>query len=207
MYSYFIKDGGVQKVNNVLVSLNYFYHGAINITTNDEGIFINSPYDGQYMTMATMATGTLVKDSIQPLNLRSRYVLGGLQMVFPQPVVKGTFDIVKKTNMLRGDEDGVVLKVTSKGETKQVGLLGGEYLSNPFEKVTVGGLDISLKYGAKIIQLPFSIKLNDFIADRYPGTENRYSAFASEVTVIDENKEDFNYRIFMNNIKDYFRHR
>jgi len=202
-YNYFLKEGQVQSINNVLVAFNSPYHGAINIINKEEGLFINSPYDGQYMTMATMATGTLVKDSIQPLILRSRYVMNGLQLVFPQPVVKGTFDLVKKTNFMRGDEDGVVLNVTSKGETKRVILLGGEYMSNPFEKISVGGLDISLKYGAKLTQLPFSIKLNDFIADKYPGTENRYSAFASEVTVIDELEGDFNYRIFMNNILNY----
>lgn len=201
--TYFIKEGQVQKVNNVLVSLNYQYHGAINIINNDEGIFINSPYDGEFMTMATMDTGILVKDSLQPLNLRSRYVFGDLQMVFPKPVIKGVFDVVEKTNFIRGDDDGVLLKVTSNGETKRVGLLGGEYLSNPFQKISIGGLDVWLKYGPKIRELPFSIKLNDFIADRYPGTENRYSAFASEVTVIDEQEGDFNYRIFMNNILNH----
>jgi len=201
--NYFIKEGKVYNINNMLVSLNFQTHGAINITSNDEGLFINSPYDGQYMTMATMEMGTLVKDSLQPLNLRSRYVIGNLQMVFPKPVIKGVFDIIEKSQMLNGNEDGLLLKVTTKDETAHVGLLGGEYLSNPFERIKLGGLDIALKYGPKIRELPFSIKLNDFIADRYPGTENRYSAFASEVTVLDEQEGDFNYRIFMNNILDH----
>ena len=53
--------------------------------------------------------------------------------------------------------------------------------------------------------MPFSIKLNDFIADKYPGTEKSYSAFASEVTVIGD--ESFDYRIFMNNVLNYRGHR
>jgi len=138
-----------------------------------------------------------------PLNLRSRYVIGNLQMVLPKPVIKGVIDVVKKPELLTGDDDGLLLKVTSGGETKKVGLLGGEYMSRPFEKVTVGGLDIALKYGAKIRTLPFSIKLNDFIAERYPGTEDRFSAFASEVTVIDDLEGDFNYRIYMNHILNH----
>ncbi|HKK12320.1 MAG TPA: cytochrome c biogenesis protein ResB, partial [Flavobacteriaceae bacterium] len=203
-HDYFLKEGQVQSINNVLVALNRPTHGAINITNNEEGLFIDSPYEGDYMTMATMAKGTLVKDSLQPLILRSRYVIGNLQMVIPQPVVKGVFDLVKKPQTLKGDEDGLVIKVTSNGETKQVGVLGGQYMSRPFEHVSVGGLDIALRYGAKVRKLPFSIKLNDFIADRYPGTKNSYSAFASEVTVIDEEQGDtFNYRIFMNNILNY----
>lgn len=50
--------------------------------------------------------------------------------------------------------------------------------------------------------MPFSLKLNDFIAQRYPGTEKRYSSFESKVTVIDGN-DKFDARIFMNNILDY----
>jgi hypothetical protein len=52
-----------------------------------------------------------------------------------------------------------------------------------------------------VFDLPFSIKLNDFIAEKYPGTEKSYSSFASEVTVIDD--DPFDYRIYMNNILNY----
>ena len=38
-------------------------------------------------------------------------------------------------------------------------------------------------------------EINDFIADKYPGSENSYSSFASEVTVIDD--KPFDFRIFM----------
>jgi cytochrome c-type biogenesis protein CcsB len=201
-HNHFLKEGQVQSIHNMLISLNKQVEGAINITNTEEGLFIQSPFEGEYLTMATMASGALAKDSIQPLLLRSRYVIAGMQMVFPKPVVKGVFDIVKKPQILKGDEDGLVMKVTSKGETVEVGLLGGQYMSNPFEQIKVGGLDIALKYGAKVRELPFSIKLNDFIAERYPGTENSFSAFASEVTVKQNAKADYNYRIYMNNILD-----
>ena len=49
--------------------------------------------------------------------------------------------------------------------------------------------------------MPFGIKLNDFIAEKYPGTDSSYSSFASEVTVVDD--ETFDYRIYMNNILNY----
>ncbi|WP_452598680.1 cytochrome c biogenesis protein CcsA, partial [Pontimicrobium sp. MEBiC01747] len=50
---------------------------------------------------------------------------------------------------------------------------------------------------------PFSVKLNDFNAERYPGTETGYSAFSSQVTIIDKEAEDFDYKIYMNNILDH----
>ena len=65
----------------------------------------------------------------------------------------------------------------------------------------IDGLNFNIRYGAKVYDLPFSIKLNDFIADKYPGSETSYSSFASEVTVIDE--KPFDLRIFMNNILNH----
>ncbi|OUR90888.1 cytochrome C biogenesis protein [Flavobacteriales bacterium 34_180_T64] len=202
-HNHFLKVGQVQDIHNVLFTLNNHIDGAVNLTYKDHQITIQSPYEGEYMTMATKVTGTLVKDSIQPLILRSRYVIGNMQMVFPKPVVKGVFDIVEKSKLLKNDEDGLVFNVTANGETKQMKLLGGKGSSNAFEQDSVGGLQIAIKYGSKTIQLPFSIKLNDFIAERYPGTENSYSSFASEVTVSDETQDNYNYRIYMNNILDH----
>lgn len=202
-HNHFLKVGQVQSLHNILFALNNPTEGAVNITYKDGNLTINSPFDGEYMTMATMAQGTLVKDSVQPLILRSRYIIGNLQMVFPKPIVKGVFDVVQKSSILKNSEDGVVLKVTTNGETQRVGLLGGQGMNNAFKQVRVGGLDFAFKYGSKVLELPFSIKLNDFVADRYPGTENRFSAFSSQVTVVDGQEGSFDYKIYMNHILDH----
>ncbi len=202
-HNHFLKDGEVQSLHNILFSLNKYQEGAINITNTEDGLFIESPYEGEYLTMATMSQGKLLKDSLQPLALRSRYVIENMQLVFPKPVVKGNFGIVKKSRILKNDEDGVVLNITANGETKEVGLLGGQGSFNGFENVTVGGLDISLLYGSKVIDLPFEMKLNDFIAEKYPGTENVPKSFESKVTVFDKENGDFDYRIYMNHVLDH----
>jgi cytochrome c-type biogenesis protein CcsB len=202
-HNHFLKDGEISNLHNVLISLNKFQEGAINITNTDEGIFIQSPFEGEYMTMATGATGKVVKDSLQPLRLRSRYVIGNMQLVFPKPVVKGNFDIVKKPVILKSDEDGIVIDVTANGQTKKVNLLGGKGSYNGFEEIEVGGLEIALQYGSRVEQLPFKIKLNDFIAEKYPGTESAYSSYESKITVLDEEAGDFDYHIYMNHILDH----
>lgn len=202
-HSHFLKVGEVQNLHNVLIALDKPTPGAINITSTPEGLTIESPYDGEYMTMATRATGEVVKDSVQPLILRSSYSFSGMTMVFPGPIVKGVFDIVKKPEMLKGDEDGVVLKVTVDGETKYANLLGGPFKNNPFEQLEFGNLTIALKYGSKLMQLPFEVKLNEFIGKKFPGTEKSYSSFESKVTILDKDSGDFDYHIYMNNILDH----
>jgi cytochrome c-type biogenesis protein CcsB len=202
-HNHFLKVGEVSSIHNVLYALNKPTPGAINLTFSDEGLTIQSPSEGEYMTMATGAQGQLVKDSIQPLVLRSRYIIGNQAIVFPKPVIKGVFDVVKKSKLLKGDEDGIALKVTTNGETKTVKLLGGQGISNPFKQITVGGLDFAFKYGSKTLELPFDIKLNDFIAERYPGTEKSYSSYESKVTVFDNKEGDFDFHIYMNNILNH----
>ena len=154
-HNHFLKVGEVQSIHNILFALNNPTNGAVNITYENDALTIQSPFEGEYMVMATMAQGKLVKDSLQPLILRSRYVIGDMQMVFPKPVVKGVFDIVQKSQILRNDDDGVVLKVTANGETQRVGLLGGKGMNNAFKQVKVGGLDFAFKYGSKVLELPF----------------------------------------------------
>ena len=73
--------------------------------------------------------------------------------------------------MLRNDEDGLVLKVTAGAAVDTVKVLGGQGSSNPFKQVKIGGLDFAFKYGSRVLELPFDIKLNDFIAERYAGVD------------------------------------
>jgi cytochrome c-type biogenesis protein CcsB len=71
------------------------------------------------------------------------------------------------------------------------------------EKLRVNDVDIELSISKKILELPFSLKLNEFKIERYPGSQSP-SSFASDITLIDEiNKVERPYSIFMNNILNY----
>ncbi len=62
---------------------------------------------------------------------------------------------------------------------------------------------VHISYGAKTINLPFSIKLLDFQLERYPGS-NSPSSYASEVVVIDPVRNiEMPYRIYMNHVLNY----
>ena len=74
-------------------------------------------------------------------------------------------------------------------------------MANNMKKISLGGLDFYLKYGSKKLNLPFAIRLNDFIAEKYPGTEKSYSSFMSRITV--EEEHSFDYDIYMNHVLDH----
>ena len=201
-HNHFLKEGSTENIHGILYTLNNYIEGAVNLTFDDQqNLYINSPFDGEYMVMANMSQGVLNKNSTEPLNLRARYIINNQQLVFPKPITKGVFDIVKISELLKSDQDGLELLITTPLETKTVRVIGGKGTNNAFKTFSVGEQDFTIRYGSKVYDLPFSVKLNDFIAEKYPGTDKSYSSFASEVTVIDE--ETFDYRIYMNNILNY----
>src|SRR5690606_35039248 len=129
--------------------------------------------------------------------------IAGMQVVLPDPVVRGKYDIIPTEEKTQGQQDAAVVRVSTNGETQTVKLLGGQGIINDPIKLNLGGLEFYVQYGSKVYQLPFSIKLNDFIADRYPGTEKSYSSFKSVVTVIDDEQGTFDYEIYMNHVLDH----
>ena len=198
---HYIKEGQVTSIQNILFSFNYYQKGAINITSEAGEYYIESPFDGIYTIMSNQQSAELNKDKKQLLELRSLYQIPGFQFVFPEPALRGVFEIVDAEVTDREVEDALYLKVNYNGKSEDVSLLGGRgYVNNP-KKVTIDDLDFYLSYGSDEVQLPFSIKLNDFIAEKYPGTENSYSSFKSKVTVEDD--KIFDYEIFMNNILNH----
>ncbi len=202
-HDHFLKEGEVQNIHNVLFSLNKFTKGAINITIKDDVYTIQTPFEGNFMRMADKFEGKVTKDQTAPLMMRSLYNLGGTQFVFPELAVKGV--IGYKSNNDYKDKttnDALILKVKSQGKEETVTLVGSKGQLGEPEIFKLGDLEFTLFYGSKVYELPFNIKLNKFIATKYPGTEKSYAAFESQVTVQDKEKP-FDARIYMNNVLDH----
>lgn len=202
-HEHFLEEGQVANIHNVLFALNKQTEGAINIIANDTTYQLSSPFEGEFLRMADQYQGNVVRDSMQELHLRSLYTFGEMRFVIPDPMVAGTYGVVAipETEDASGAQDGLMLDVSSGGETVRKILLGGKGSRNFSDKFTVGGLEFAMAYGSKVYELPFSIKLNDFIAEKYPGTEKGYASFMSRITVNDE--RPFDYDIFMNHVLDH----
>ena len=204
-HDHYIEEGQVENIHGVLFSLNNYVENAINFIYVDDELFIQSSFRGTYMRMIDQKTGDVGSDEIEDLQLRSLYNIAGLQFVIPDGIVKGKYEIVKSEEG-ETNQNALKLRISSKNEsnfeeTKIVELFGGKGITDNYERIRVAGLDFSLKYGSTVSKLPFSIQLNDFIAEKYPGTEKSYSSFKSKVTVNDG--KDFDYDIYMNNILNH----
>ncbi|MEM8929411.1 MAG: cytochrome c biogenesis protein CcsA [Bacteroidota bacterium] len=202
-HEHYLENHTIASIHNVLFALNKETNGAINILIENGEYTIKSPFEGQFMRMADQFQGQISKDSLQQLQLRSLYNLAGMQFVIPDPLVKGSYGVIKvpDNEVTEQTQDALVVAISSNGQTIEKKLLGSKGPSNFSDKISLDGLEFSLRYGSKVHELPFNVRLNDFIAEKYPGTVNSYKSFMSKVTIEDE--RPFDYDIFMNHVLDH----
>lgn len=200
-HDHFLKMGEVASIHNILFAFNVYTEGAVNITFDNDSYFIESPFEGSFLRMADQQRGVLAPNTKQPLQLRSLYSTAGMQFVFPDPAVRGSYQIIRAEDPENAPQDALTVSIEANGEQQRLSVLGAKGVANAPVRVSVGGLEFWVKYGSKEYELPFSLRLNDFIAEKYPGTEKSYSSFMSKVTVLDD--LTFDYDIFMNHILNH----
>jgi len=202
-HEHYLQEGEIQDIHNTLFVLNKYTKGAINITVKGDTVTLDSPFDGQFMRMADKLQGSVLKNTVQPLMFRSLYNMGGAQFVFPDQPIRGDKTWIPKIDYkAKTHEDALVLSVESQGQTQEITVLGSKGKEGIPVNVKLGKLDFTLAYGSKVYTTPFQVQLIDFKALKYPGTEKSYSAFQSDVKVID-GKHKENHEIYMNHVLDY----
>ncbi len=166
----------------------------------------------KWLKMADQSKGEYEATKRYPFEARELYNINGVQLVTKALLPKGKVEVIDendyksamKMNMKFQSLSALVVDVEYDGVTKEVALLGkGKRFKGYEEEFRIGDTDIKLEWGAKIIELPFSLKLRDFILVKYPGSMSP-SSYESHVTLIDKaNNIDEDHRIYMNHILDY----
>ena len=100
-------------------------------------------------------------------------------------------------------DDAIVFHLFSGIEQETIFLKETETGPAATGSCTMDGREFEITYGARITELPFSLMLNDFMLERYPGSDSP-SGYKSDVTLMDEaNNVKKPFVIFMNNILKY----
>lgn len=198
----FIKPGETKSINGTLVTFNRAIEGAVEFKNEDGKLFIKTPVDASYMTMATQATGTTVKDEFQPLALRSLYSINELKLVVPEGLKKGKLMAIEGDRKKDQNVPDMLTVELQGPKTKQLVDLSVEKGNpNAYKQVTMDGLNIMIGFGPKIYNTPFSLKLDDFIMETYPGSSSP-SAYESHIKIVDEGKQT-PFKIYMNHVLNH----
>ncbi|NOU46239.1 MAG: cytochrome c biogenesis protein CcsA [Bacteroidales bacterium] len=199
-----LKDGESKRFAGYMINFNRkFDSTAINIKMENGSLLVQSPYVLTTMAMADASKDTIDPFKIVPFQMMKLHSFGELKIVLTDLKQNGVIDYQSYEGKDSQFMDAIVVKVESGNETKEVTLRGGDGYQGEPESFEMNGVKVNMTYGAKIINLPFGIKLNDFELERYPGSMSPAS-YASQVTLIDkQNGVEMPYRIFMNNVLNY----
>ena len=200
----FIKSGEAIDFDSFVLAYNLdknYNKPVVNIKDRDKKLIIKTSQDIFTKSMDSLENKNL-KPGEYEFKRRTLYSLSGNSFVLKGSYKNGKLDYINsslKSNSMMPQM--VKLKISSSKDSKEIALFGRDGVVGEPKTIKLNGINISLSYGAKIIPLPFAIKLNKFELERYPGSMQP-SSYASRVTVIDKDKK-FDYHIFMNHVLDY----
>ncbi len=166
--------------------------------------FLTSTLELTTVTIPGFTEGILHHDTSVELNSTIQFSTLDNSFKF---IFNGGFKKAKKQwvngNPVENAPSALVMEVIFKNKSFEFPLFIGADGIADMQNANIEGISLLIGYGEKEIKLPFSLFLNDFILDRYPGSNNP-SSYASEVTIMDTRKEKpENFRIFMNHILDH----
>lgn len=163
-----------------------------------DSLRINSPFEISEVSMAGGEPISMAAGKWHAVSPKKLYDIKGTKIVIKN------FYAAAKYNYIQGEDKNapsmLVFHLTSGNEQRELIVSGDKNYVSPPATSHINGVDVAIAYGPKVMNLPFSLKLNDFQLERYPGSKSP-SSFASEVTLIDSEKGvSKDYRIYMNNI-------
>jgi cytochrome c-type biogenesis protein CcsB len=199
MQSEYIASGEYISRNGQFITFNYPIEGAINIVGTHDSLELIHSSPALRLSMETQETDTLW-GGVNALKKRHLHMLGGVNLVYKAFHPSAKFQLVEDENSA---QEVLLTKVTVNGQTEEVELWGGQKVLPTPKVFDLGGLSFQMMYGRMAKELPFSLRLDDFILETYPGS-NSPSGYKSMITLIDE-KEGVNRQdsIYMNNVLDY----
>ncbi|MBS1572633.1 MAG: cytochrome c biogenesis protein CcsA [Bacteroidetes bacterium] len=200
--NFYIKPGDVKNIHGTLVTFNRNIDGAIEFKKENNQLLIKTPVEATYMTMATQATGNTTANTFHPLVLRSLYSINDIKIVVPDGLKTGKLIAVegdKKKDENLNDQLTIELQGPKTKQLVDISVEKGN--PNAYKQVSIDGLNIMVGYGPKVYTTPFSLKLEKFVMETYPGSSSP-SAYESHVNIVDKGKQT-PYKIYMNHVLNY----
>jgi cytochrome c-type biogenesis protein CcsB len=203
-----LSEGEYFKTNNFILDFNSkksFTKPTISIFIKDNKPFIKYNTKLTYLNMDTQKSGILAPNNTQEFSTKTLFQLNDNGFILRSFKNFATKKVISNPNASpqRPTQDAFRFNIKVGSKSKEFMIYGESRIIAKKYHTVVDNVDIYLSYGAKNIQLPFSIYLKKFQLDRYPGSMSPAS-YASEVILIDK-EEDIKipYRIFMNNILEH----
>ena len=178
----------------------------LTVVTDSSSFFLRSDREVRSTLMQQMQSVVYPPDTLVALAEGTVYTVRGYRLMPQMLTMSGR--VVPAPGQAGGSGGGAVeCTLTGPGYANKVYLWDGTGEERSEWRGMAGSLMAGVSYGSSIRSLPFSLKLNDFLVEHYPGS-NSPSGFMSMVTLTDAvNGTKLNYDIYMNHILKYHGYR
>jgi cytochrome c-type biogenesis protein CcsB len=199
-----LKKGDTKTSNGISFGFASLQQADVNISLDSGKFFVQSRFNLGERSMISQA----VKSTEQgkPIELKTMQILtlDDIKIVPQQMSVKGVIRAVAvKPEEQTTGLNAFIFHLISGKKSATVYLWDREGEKVASASCELDGNIVELSYGSKSTTLPFSIKLNDFILERYPGSSSP-SGYKSDVVLLDKRENvEKPFMIFMNNILKY----
>ncbi|TKG95572.1 hypothetical protein EYV94_09025 [Puteibacter caeruleilacunae] len=192
----FFLQGRTFAINNPLTDIQF--------KVEQDGFYISSLDELSVFSMRSREASLLSPGEEVKVEPTFLYDLGGLRFMVRRTAAAGMIrPMMVNPHEQETGVNALEFQLTHAGQKYPVYIWDNHQSELPVQQVEIGENLATVSWNPKEIRFPFDIQLNDFILERYPGS-NSPSSYKSDVTLLDEkNNVNKTYLIYMNNILKY----
>ena len=184
------------------MTLGFDREADIKVITDSSGFHITSRLEMRATNMQQMESQDYPRDTLVALADGIVYTVGGYRLM-PQKMTMSGTAVPVAGNGSTGSGGAIELRLTGDGTEKLIYLWDDDSEEASRWQGKMGDITVMATYGSRTASLPFSLTLDDFVVERYPGS-NSPSGFVSSVSVTDAARDvSLKYDIYMNHILKY----
>jgi len=198
-----LMQGDYLKTNQISISCDKSKLADINIDFYNQDVFFYSTHDVEIQAKQSDTAIYYPPSDTVPLYYDYIYMIKGVNFIMTNylPSVELRYNSSKDSRYQ--NYNVVQFQIDYNKQTERFFLPQEKNKKAENINMEIAGAKIDFSYGAKEIPLPFTLTLNDFILETYPGS-NSPSAFISKIKLRDEeNNYTSNEVISMNNVLQY----
>lgn len=199
-----LKKGGVKSIQGMTVGFESTADCDLKIFADSGNFFIESKSDMSLISMMTGESVTSTAGSKAALKTMQIISVNDIKIVPQSLTFSGSLRAVPADPKKQSTgKTALIFHVFSGKESKTITIWNSQ--KEPFTSGTcsIDGYELEVFYGSRQVRLPFSIRLDDFVLERYPGSSSP-SGYKSNVILLDNTENVvMPFSIFMNNILKY----
>lgn len=200
----FLRKGDRKIISGYSIGFESQEHSNLTVSVDSGKFFISSDQPFNLSSMMAKTSREVAAGQENELQKMQIINIGGIRVI---PKSLSMSAVIEPVGANPAEQNtGVnafVFEIRKGNESQNLTLWDNVTADTATAKTSFDGKIFGINYGAKPLSLPFSIKLNDFLLERYPGS-NSPSGYKSDVILTDKSENiEKPFMVYMNNILKY----